>query len=51
MDDAVYRAFFTSTGAKLSDLSDYTVPAPLRDSFRTTARHPFLNNSKLAADN
>jgi hypothetical protein len=38
MGDAVYRAFLTSTGAKLSDLSDYTVPAPLRDSFRTAAK-------------
>jgi len=38
LDDAVYRAFLISTGAKLSDLGDYTIPASLRDGFRTAAK-------------
>lgn len=38
LEDPVYRAFLVFAGIKLSALGDYSVPASLRNNFRTAAK-------------
>jgi hypothetical protein len=38
LEDAVYRAFLVSAGAKLGALADYSIPPPLRKNFDVAAK-------------